>query len=88
MVKRGVNNMKQLEAGWVEYDLTNTEDLKECLELVLIRLNLLDTLLQDKDNINTLAMQEYGELQYLRIEIEQRKEDKRRSEQYKRLKYD
>lgn len=80
--------MKQLEAGWVEYDLTNTEDLKECLELVLIRLNLLDTLLQDKDNINTLAMQEYGELQYLRIEIEQRKEDKRRSEQYKRLKYD
>lgn len=78
--------MKQLEAGWVEYDLTNAEDLKECLELVLIRLNVLDTLLQDKDNINALTMQEYRELQYLRIEIEQRKEDKRRSEQYKRLK--
>lgn len=77
--------MKQLEEGWVEYDLTNTEDLKECLELVLIRLNFLDTLLQNKDNINSLTMQEYGELQYLKNKIEQRKEDKRRSEQYKRL---
>jgi len=78
--------MKQLEAGRVEYDLTNTEDLEECLELVLTRLNLLDTLLQDKDNINTLTIQEYGELQCLRTEIEQRKENKRRSEQYKRFK--
>ena len=78
--------MKQLEAGWVEYDLTNAEDLKECLELVLIRLDSLDTLLQDKDNINTLTMQEHRELQYLRMEVEQRKEDKRRSEQYNRLK--
>lgn len=69
-----------------EFDLTNTEDLNEYYELVLSKLNFLDTLLQDKDNINELTMQEYGELQYLRIEIEQRKEDKRRSEQYKRLK--
>lgn len=70
--------MKQLEAGWVEYDLTNAEDLKECLKLVLIRLDSLDTLLQNKDNINALTMQGHRKLQYLRMEIEQRKEDKKK----------
>ena len=69
-----------------EFDLTNAEDLNECYELVLSKLNFLDTLLQDKENKNTFIMQEYRELQGLRMEIEQRKEDKRKSEQYKRLK--
>ncbi len=78
--------MKQLDADWVEYDLSNTEDLNECYALTLIGLNFLDTLLQNKDNINAVTMQEYGELQYLKKKIEQRKEDNRRSEQYKRLK--
>jgi hypothetical protein len=70
----------------IEYDLMNTEDLNECYELVLSKLNFLDTLLQDKENKNTFTMQEYRELQGLKMEIEQRKEAKRRSEQYKRLK--
>lgn len=69
-----------------EFDLTNTEDLNECYELVLSKLNFLDTLLQDKENKNTFTMKECRELQGLRMKIEQRKEEKRRSEQYKRLK--
>jgi len=69
-----------------EFDLTNTEDLNECYELVLSQLNHLDILLQDKENKNIFTMQEYGKLQGLRMEIEQKKEEKRRSEQYKRLK--
>lgn len=78
--------MELFKEGCVEYDLTNTEDLNECYELVLSKLNFLDTLLQDKENKNTFTMQEYRELQGLRMKIEQRKEDKRRNEQYKRLK--
>lgn len=69
-----------------EFDLTNTEDLNECYELVLSKLNHLDILLRDKENRNIFIMQRYVELRSLRMEIEQRKEDKRRNEQYKRLK--
>lgn len=69
-----------------EFDLTNAEDLNECYELVLSKLNHLEILLRDKDNINIFTMQEYGKLQYLRMKIERKKEEKRRSEQYKRLK--
>ena len=78
--------MKLLKEDCVEYDLTNTEDLNECYELVLSKLNHLETLLRDKDNINIFTMQEYGKLQCLRMKIEQKKEEKRRSEQYKKLK--
>ena len=69
-----------------EFDLTNTEDLNECEELLLSKMSFLkkygkDLFFADYMNSMSMLMDEMKELDQRRREEER----KRRSEQYKRL---
>lgn len=79
--------MELFQEDYIEYDLTNTEDLNECEELLLTKMSFLkkygkDLFFADYMNSMSMLMDEMKGIEQRKQEEEQ----KRRNEQYKRLK--